>query len=157
MTETKEYLKRTVERLLLDLEPKTAIRSFRKKTYTDFFRQYCEKEKEIYEKLRVLFAESTDLETDMREVSAPLAEKAQELIRKAGRFSRDRELMDLNCVAAFYLLPGILTIESEHAMEFARIITEQWKAAFPDTQLTPGTYEEINSGFRKKIFGIPIE
>lgn len=157
MTETKEYLKGAAERLLLDLEPKMALRSFKRKSYTGFFQQYCEKEKEIYGKLKELFDGSTDLEADMREVAAPLVLKAQELIQKTGRFSRERELMDLNCVAAFYILPGILTIDSEHAKEFALVITEQWKEAFPNTQLTPGTYEEINSGFQRKIFGIPIE
>ncbi len=157
MTETKEYLKGSVERLLLDLEPKTAIKNFKRKAYTDFFQQYCEKEKEIYAKLLILFAESAKPAEDMQEIAAPLIQKAEDIIQKTSRFARERELMDLNCVMAFYVLPGILTIESEHAKEFALTITGQWKEAFPDTQLTPGTYEEINSGFQRKIFGIPIE
>lgn len=157
MTETKEYLKGAVERLLLDLEPKMALRSFKRKHYTNFFEQYCEKEKEIYAKLAKLFEESDNLEADMQEVAAPFVQKAEELIKMARRFSRERELMDLNCVVAFYVLPGILTIDSEHAKEFALVITNQWKEVFPNTQLTPGTYEEINSGFQRKIFGIPIE
>ena len=104
MTETKEYLKGSVERLLLDLEPKTAIKNFKRKAYTDFFQQYCEKEKEIYAKLLILFAESTKPAEDMQEIAAPLIQKAEDIIQKTSRFTRERELMDLNCVMAFYVL-----------------------------------------------------
>lgn len=157
MTGTKEYLKNSIERLLFDLEPKLAMKNFKKSRYENFFREYTQKEDDIYKKLAALFEESEDPSEDMAELAMVLVKKAGETVRATGRFARERRLMDLNCVMAFYVFPGILTIGSERAQDFTLVIAAQWKAEFPNAQLTPGTFEEVDSGFQRRIFGIPIQ
>ena len=157
MTETKEYLQNAIERLLLDMDPKLALKNFKKSKYETFFGEYCNKEKEIYAKLKELFENSSDLSDDMKEAAMPLIKRAEYIVKSTGRFTRERQLVDLNCVMAFYVLPGILTIGSKEAGDFALVIAGLWKETFPNAQITPGTFEEINSGFRKKLFGVPIQ
>jgi hypothetical protein len=57
---------------------------------------------------------------------------------------------------AFYVFPGLLTIKDESSRLLTEVIVKVWKDAFPKINLGIADFDDINSGFRRRIFGIPL-
>lgn len=151
-----DYLFDNFQKLLFTIDPSKGIKAFNKKKYEPFFIEYTTAHKEIYSNLQVLFSNSEHLEEDLGKIAGDFVIKAKKRIDEVSKFSRDRELTDLNCIMAFYVFPGLLTINDESSRLLAEMIVKVWKEAFPKINLGIADFDDINSGFRKRIFGIPI-
>ena len=60
-------------------------------------------------------------------------------------------------MVALYVFPGILEMQGEDDKRFVDIINEEWKKKFPGSDMRPGDFKKIQSGFRTRILGIDVE
>lgn len=65
--------------------------------------------------------------------------------------AKERKLMDYNLCMAVYVIPAILEYKGEASELLADTILAAWKKQYPTTNLGKSTFENINSGFRKKL------
>lgn len=155
--EALERLNENYQTLLFDLDPTVVMRQFKKNKYENFMTQYCEKHQAIYQDLKLVYDSCEDYEKLLIEPAKRMAQKGKQRIDGTFFIKREREQMDLNCVLAFFVFPGLLELNEEKAHKVAEITAGEWKKAFPKTDLGIASKDEILSGFRKKIFGVPIE
>ena len=59
--------------------------------------------------------------------------------------------MSSNLSLVVYLYPAVLKYEGESGKPFSEKLAAAWKEHFPDTNVSPATYEQINGGFKRKF------
>ena len=80
-----------------------------------------------------------------------IAEKvAEELRALAKERFRQNRLMDYNMVLVTYYFPAALDLMPQSGTQFVDHMILAWKEQFPQTDLKPATFEEINAGFRQR-------
>lgn len=144
-------------KLLFDLEPAKMMKTFNKKKYDASFHAYYDAHKSIYELLKEQYTAVGKNSEELAKITIPLVEKAKKLVKETGFLTRKRYLMDLNCMLAFFVLPGIVESGEDEARMLAELLVESWRRAFADVTLGIAAFAEINDGFRQtKLFGFSI-
>lgn len=87
--------------------------------------------------------------TNMAEAVAAGAEEA--LMREKKKSKRANLLVDYNLSLVVYLYPAVLKYEGESGKLFSEKLCVAWKQHFPDTNVSPATFEQINGGFKRKF------
>lgn len=126
--------------------------SFKKKTYSDYFKRYYEAHIQTYTAVEEGYVHAIDKEQyifNMAEaaVSAPAAQ----IDRTAKKSKREARLIDTNLCFVVYVFPGILKYGGESAGPLTQEILRMWKERFPETNLSCATFEEIEAGFHRKF------
>ena len=142
--------------LLLKTDPDEAIKAFHRKYYEDYFFRFKNVHGEMLKKIWIIYENSENLTMDLDQIAESFAKNAKKRIEDTKRFKRERTLMDYNCIMAFYIFPAIFSNESESDKLFVDCLIAKWKEQFPKVVLGAATFEEIKSGFKRKLFGIPI-
>ena len=62
-----------------------------------------------------------------------------------------QKLMDYNMILVVYLFPALLKQNQRSGEAFAKALLQEWKQAFPKTNLHLASYEEIAEGFRQRF------
>ncbi|MCR4892792.1 MAG: hypothetical protein K5989_11505 [Lachnospiraceae bacterium] len=151
-----EKLNEKMPRLLQELKVKEAMRNFRKRSYEKFFLNYRERVSDVIEEIFAMYKAGA-AEEEMDAAAEAYASYARGLYNSTGRFSKNARLMDMQCMTVFYVFPAILECRyGEEDQKFVDRMIVKWKEAFPDSQISSGTFEEIYGGFKNTIFGIPF-
>ena len=146
-------------RLLSELDTKAGLKNFRKRRYEDFFLNYRSSMRDVYELFNTLYREETNEESKQEKMNAAaldIVSWAKNIYDSTGRFSKTQKLVDMQCMMVFYVFPGILSNSNEEDKLMTDIIIAQWKAAFPKSNISAATFDEINGGFKDTIFGMAI-
>lgn len=137
-------------KLLLDIE--NPLANFKKDKYEAAFDNLYH----IYEDTlkavdnAYLYSESKEeLLTEFAANFVKEADKEIELLPKKG--AKDQKLMDYNLSLAVYVIPIILQYKGKSSEPLADKILEEWKKAYPKTNVGKSDFENINNGFRKKL------
>ena len=57
-------------------------------------------------------------------------------------------------VIAIFLVPAIRKLALPTSEDFCDVLQKEWVRRYPKTPFYLGSYEEISTGFRKKILGL---
>lgn len=137
-------------RMLLEVE--NPIGNFKRKLFADAFKRYYERHLSTLEALENGYNQVVDKEQYLINMAEAVAAAAEEdLNRKKKKNQRENRLMDFNFCLAVYVYPAILEYNGESSKPLTEKMTAAWKKHFPKTNVTPATYEQINSGFKRKF------
>ena len=142
--------------LLLKTDPEEAIKAFHRKYYEDYFFRFKNVHGETLKRISVVYENSEHVSMDLEQIAEALAVRAKQKIDETKRFKREKTLMDFNCIMAFYIFPAVFSNESPEDKVFVDALISKWNQQFPKVMLGSATFEEIKSGFKRKLFGIPI-
>ncbi len=152
-----QELNDNIHRLIYDVDAHLAMKNFKKDSYEKFFYDvYREKMGDIYAMMKKMY-KSENKEAEMHEAGAALASYANADLKKQKFWKRSVYFSDITFVMALYVFPGILEMQGEDDKLFVDIINEEWKKVFPSSDMRPGDFKKIQSGFRTRILGIDVE
>ncbi len=146
-------------RLLSEIDIKAGIKNFRKRRYEDFFLNYRSSMRDVYELFNTLYREVEDKEVKEEKMNAAaldIVSWAKNTYESTIWLNREQKLIDMQCMMVFYVFPGILSNSNEEDRLMTDIITAQWKSAFPKSNISAATFDEINGGFKDSIFGLAL-
>ena len=128
------------------------IKNFKKNTYEAQFRQFEKEHGVCFKDLEQSVLSGEDGGTrKLSQMAEMIAEKvAEELRALAKERFRQNRLMDYNMVLVTYYFPAALDLMPQSGTQFVDHMILAWKEQFPQTDLKPATFEEINAGFRQR-------
>lgn len=136
--------------MLLTVE--NPIGNFRRKLYPDAFAHYYEQHLATMEALENGYQQVLDKEQYLTNMAEAVAKAAIERLEQEKKKSkRENLLVDFNLILVVYLYPAILQHSGLAAEPFSQKLSSAWKETFPQTNVSPATYEQINGGFKRKF------
>lgn len=114
---------------------------FRRATYPDFFRRYCQATRDVF------------AEIARRDPQVCARELTDWLDDHPGRFFRGRRLADRQMLMLQYTVPAALEMGQE---AFARELSRVWGERHPGCAFRVGTYEELYKGFNNTVLGFKL-
>lgn len=139
---------------------------FRAKTYVDSVEKFYGKYGSIFEKM------NSDVENEAEKLAEILVESekvskpvqdiidsvAKEFVDKSktilvinGKHPNGRRMMEVNIYMVMYVFPGIIAVKGRYSVNIAETIATMWNGTFKNTNLSCSDYDNINSGFRRKL------
>lgn len=137
-------------RMLLEVED--PMGNFKRATYEGAFRKYCAQHQSTLEALESGYVQAVDKEQyliNMAEAVVQAAKGQLELQKKKSQ--KENRLMDYNFCLAVYVYPAISEFHGEVSEPVTEAMMKAWKDAFPKTNVTPASFEQINGGFKRKF------
>lgn len=128
------------------------MKKFNKDTYADAFNTYYENYKPLFDSIEKGFREADDRDSYIRDLAASFVSRAvseEKSIEK--KSDREHFTIDHNSVLAVYVLPALLETRSDGLKTLADEIVKQWNEAFTRYTISPGTFAEIDGGFKRKL------
>lgn len=124
---------------------------FNREHYADNFTDYCEKFHPVFQDLERSFDTAEDKEVFLSDIAETFAaDMEQKLFAIPKKRNRERSLGDYNMSLVVFLFPAFLAQGQgmEGCSRFPQILADQWKKHFPSANLSPASFETINSGFK---------
>ncbi len=146
--------------ILEDLDIDLAMKYFTREKYLPFMDGYCERNTEVYDLILSTMENDEDWEAQICEAAAIMAENAKARIKKSIFFKRQKQEIDMAYGITCFVFPGLLTLseKNEKIGRVCEIVSSEWGKVFPKvSNIGAATKEEIHSGFKRKIFGIPLD
>lgn len=153
--EEREYLKLTdnlkcelPDLLLAGMED--PLEGFQKKEYEKTFPDYMKMHMQILGDLEDAYIYSEDRQELLQSLAELMVVSVQkELDKEPKKRKQTKRLMDINMILVVYLCPALLKANPHSGEAFAKALIEEWKRAFPRTNLHIASYEEIEAGFKQ--------
>ncbi|MCR5356507.1 MAG: hypothetical protein K6E63_03800 [Lachnospiraceae bacterium] len=136
--------------MLFDNRP--MMKRFNKDHYADAFDEYCESFKELFDEIDKGYAEAPDRDAYINDLAVYFRDQAlekYESIPKKG--DRERFIIDYNPVLTVFVLPSLNGKGNEGCKALAKAIVGLWNETFKRYTISIGTFEEIDSGFKRKL------
>ena len=128
------------------------IGNFKRKRYPTAFEAYYEQHLVTLEALENGYQQVIDKEQYLANMAEAVAAAAEEtLMQEKKKNKRANLLVDYNLSLVVYLYPAVLKYEGESGKPFSEKLAAAWKEHFPDTNVSPATYEQINGGFQTEV------
>lgn len=139
-----------MEDMILSIE--NPMNTFSRKLYEVNFSAYCEKYTDILNAVLDAAYMVEDSEAFFKEAADELVSRMSSRLEKVKKKrEKDDRLLDYNMIMVTYFFPAMLERNDLSLNKFADIITAAWKTYFPATNLEPATFQQINSGFKKRF------
>ena len=127
------------------------LRNFKKNAYSTGFMAVYEKNLPVMDAIEELYNTVLDHDTLIDNMAKALVETAVEKYGSVTkRAQKEAVLLDMNMSMAIFVFPAILKYKGNSSRPLVDALLEQWKAAFPKTDLQAAEYEYIENGFHKK-------
>ncbi len=144
-----------MDMLLEDM--KESLKQFRRKSYPSVFEQMKYRYAKVFDSIEAIYNDDT------QNPEKWLDQLAERFVGSAGRlieapkwkFQKENRKIDCVLFTVSYVFPLILDYQGNMSQTFAKTLRDHWNEAF-GTQLECGSYEQIYSGFRTGILGIPF-
>ena len=121
------------------------LRKLKQQTYEENTRAFEEKFGSILDDMLTRSADEAD------KISREFASGVFEHFAKKGKIKGD-VLMDLNFCMVYYVFPYLLKNKDKGGEEFAAVLKDKWNETM-GSNISYTTYEDLYSGFKKKLFG----
>lgn len=147
------------QKLITELDLKFAMNNFTKKNYYDFMKGYIEKNQEIYEALLALMASDENWQNTFERACQNFSDSVKAYISKKFFLNRKKYELDFIYVLVCYILPSMMEFREQNPKmeEACKILVANVEKSFPgNTGIGVATKEELQSGFKTRIFGIPV-
>ncbi|MBR4169929.1 MAG: hypothetical protein IKR47_09390 [Lachnospiraceae bacterium] len=124
---------------------------FKRDTYADAFSDYLEHNRPLLDAIEEEYiqtdqpADVIDRLTDAFVSSAKAEYDAQK------KSKRTNYLIDHNTMMVVYVLPALQEYTGTVSEALTKALTDKWNATFTQYQIKPGTFSEINGGFKRKL------
>lgn len=137
-------------KLLLDIE--NPLANFKKDKYASAFENLFDLYRDTLRAVDNAYIYSENKEELLTDIAVNFVKEADreiEILPKKG--AKDQKLMDFNLSLAVYVIPIILQYKGKSSEPLADRLLEEWKKAYPKTNVGKSDFENINNGFRKKL------
>lgn len=130
------------------------VRAFKKASYPGLFEQHNEENYAFYTAVKSVLnsAAAEELDGIYRQIAdAFIREQKQTMDQVRKKNEKFSLQIDKNMFMVIYVLPSIKKLQNAKADKLAEVICEEWRRAFKDSNISPGDYDSINEGFRRKL------
>lgn len=137
-------------KLLLEMD--NPLDGFKKERYESYFKGFYEENEDMLHCVWKVVCYSSNQTEAVESIALELVNQAVlviDSIPKKG--AKEQKLMDFNLSLAVYVIPIILEYKNKALEVLVDKILEEWKNKFPKTNVGKSDFENINSGFRKKL------
>jgi len=138
-----------MRRLLDGME--NPLASFTKALYGDRFQAYYQECIPALDAIEALYGRVSEKDQMLADMSGALVESANTRLAACRKRQREAEMIDISLIMAVYVLPSILRYEGESSRPLCDRVLADWKEAFPKSNLTAATFEEVEKGFHRKF------
>lgn len=86
-----------------------------------------------------------------------LVEGCAEKLDETKKWKRKGLATDFRVLLALYMIPALVSIDTDISRYYSEQIIEKWNARFPEPPIKASNFDEINDGFKKElgdIFGL---
>lgn len=151
-------LKVLLPQLILDLDIDFAMKYFNKAHYYEFLDKYIERHEAVFSAVKECVS-GENWQVEFTEASRTLAEEVKAYIKK--KFILRRKKLELDYVYSLvcFVIPALMDLRAEVSDidKACRILADVYSEYFPQNdKLGVATREEIQSGFKLRILGIPV-
>lgn len=132
------------------------LQRFTRKGYSESFREYRQEFRVFLEECDGHYQEHQDVELLCREVAGAICEYVADCEKKQtfkNRRDKDEWQQKQNTFVVAYIFPAILDCRNDYYEQLAKAIEERWVGTFKGNNIKAATFETLNGGFRKNIFG----
>ena len=137
---------------LMLLQVENPIGNFKRKLYADAFRRYYEQHLPTMEAMENGYQQVVDKEQYITNMAEAIVQAAEgELQKETKKRNKENRLMDFNFCLVGYLYPAIQEFPGESGKVLAKRLAKVWKEHFPQTNVTPSNFDQINNGFKRKF------
>lgn len=127
------------------------MQDFRKDRYEGIFDAFYTSHRDMFEAMEYVWQTAEEPEDWLREMTEHVIEAAEtDMSAYKTRGQRNQRLLDHNFQISVYLIPAVLKYPAKVSQPFADQMIASWNHVF-GTTLGKATYDEINSGFRRKL------
>ena len=129
----------------------TIMRQFDRNHYADAFDTFLKKHTPLFEAIEEQYKQEAfpsqllDKLADDFVASAKADYDAQKKAKKASH------LIDQNSLMVVYILPAIREFEGTFTEPLIETLVAKWNSTFTQYTIRPGTFAEINGGFKRKL------
>lgn len=123
---------------------------FSRDKYADAFKTFCEKYADFFKSVNTVYNEESDKMAYVDSLADSLIAPIKEEYDKVKKSNKSNYLIDNNLLLVIYLLPAIGSFKGDFSEDLQNSITTKWNAAF-NQKIKAGNFEEINSGFKRKL------
>jgi len=128
------------------------LKKLKKSAYENNMEYYLENYGHYFDEMAEYVSNASDATAAANEITEVFANDIFEAYSKNGKMN-GRIAMDLNFVMIYYIFPGILKRNEENGKIICDALKDNWNQKF-GCGIDYGTYEDILSGFRTKLFGL---
>jgi len=144
-----EEAKSTLKSMLIDIGDTRPM--FKKDSYSNSFDVRYKEMEPFLMRLEQAYNDAEDKEAFLTELGAApafAAKSSLDAIKK--KHLRETQLMEYNFTMVTFVLPVILKYKADYVEPLTDSIVLKWAETFPKYKIQKATYEDINSGFRRK-------
>lgn len=127
------------------------VRRFHKDTYADAFSDFLNKHTPLFETIESEYTSSEDVSKLLADLSGAFVALAKEEYDAQKKAKRTSYLIDQNSLMVVYILPSIREYNASFSEPLITELVDQWNATFKQYTIRPGTFKEINAGFKRKL------
>ena len=136
----------------LFLENKELIKEFKSATYKESFQKLLDTNRPLFDLIERNYVESEQKQEFLTSLATGLVSKAKGSYDSySNKGARNNYLMDTNMLMATYIIPCIIEYKGTSSEPLADEIIKNWNQVFSQFNLQKGTFNDIDSAFRRKL------
>lgn len=147
-----EYYQRAADGLKKMIEDcQDPMKKFARGTYESEFEAFHSSHRELYEAIEYVYRNGEEPEAWLLKLAGQLVDAAKaDLDGCRMKSKKTQRQLDLNMQISVYLIPSLLKYPADFSESFADFVLKFWNQEF-QANVGKAHYEDIESGFRKKL------
>ncbi len=126
------------------------LKNFHRKEYAMAFSQFYKDHAAVLGALEQGYVNAIEKEMYLSNMADAVVSAATKYLEGFKKREIDNEKINLNLCMVAYIVPAILKNKGTSSEIFVDLLLDRWKEQFPESNLTAGTFEEIDAGFHRK-------
>lgn len=127
------------------------MKNFKKDLYEGVFDSFYSEHKQMFDSMEYVYQNGSRPEEWIKKLTECVVEEAKEDLNSyKAKNQKSQRLLDHNFLISIYLVPAMLKYPAEISEPFADHLIASWNETFK-TSIGKATYDNINSGFRRKL------
>ncbi len=129
----------------------TFMRQFDRHHYADAFDQFFKKHTPLFDLIEEAFKQENDPSGLLARLADDFVMSAKSDYDMQKKAKKIGYLIDQNQLMVIYILPAIRAYDGTFTEPLIETLVGKWNATFTQYTIKPGTFEEINGGFKRKL------
>lgn len=143
-------IREELPKMLLSLTD--GFQNFKRDTYPERFQKAYRSHIDTLTAIEELYQGCADKEEAVGRVAGDfIAEIEGSLAAIPKKNTREKYQMEYNLMMVAYVLPAIMEYKGDSSQPLAQELAGRWRQAFKNSEINVATFEQINSGFRRKL------
>ena len=128
-----------------------SLASFNRKDYAPAFEAFYMQVLPAFDSIEELYKTVGEPQEMLSNMVDAAISKVQEKMGALSKRKQNQEMIDKNLQLAVFIYPAILRYKGESSQPLLEIFKAKWKEAFPQSNVTPASFDEIQQGFHRKF------